>query len=253
MSALEALTQQSNAVTVTPNVRIRGAVSGVQRQIDVLVNSRVVDGVDRRVIVDAKLRRRKIDVTDVEQFEGMMRDCRARSGVLVCSAGYTRGAERRAERAIRLSLVTPEQLDASDFWEWYPCLGGCATARTQRNAGYVLYNQPFGLFMLNAPLTVMFVGKCDACADFHVWCNECGRQFALRGDETEGTCGARRGERSARPRSARCSGDLALIVLIHPSRLFRRSSASRTPYSSRKSDGIAPPVGACSARRMHRR
>lgn len=193
VAASEAVTRLSDAVAVTPNAHIRGAISGINRQVDVLADSRVVDGVDRRVIVDAKLRRRKIDVMDVEQFEGMMRDCRARSGVLVCSAGYTAAASRRAEDAIRLTLVTPEELDESDFEHWHPCLGHCATAGSRRRRpGYVLYNQPFGLFIANEPLIVVTVGKCDACADFHVWCDECGRQFALRGDEAEGGCGCDR-------------------------------------------------------------
>ena len=52
-------------VSVTPNASLIGSVSGVARQIDVLVEARWDEGVERRIIFDAKLRRRKVDVKDV--------------------------------------------------------------------------------------------------------------------------------------------------------------------------------------------
>src|SRR6266704_4770432 len=68
--------------SVTPNATLLGSISGVQRQIDVLVDARWDDDLSRRIIFDAKRRSRKV-------FEGLMRDVRASRGVLVCTKGYS--------------------------------------------------------------------------------------------------------------------------------------------------------------------
>jgi hypothetical protein len=70
-------------VSVTPNASLLGNFGGVQRQIDILVDARWEEGAARRIIFDAKLRKHKVDVKEVEAFEGMMRDVRASRGVLV--------------------------------------------------------------------------------------------------------------------------------------------------------------------------
>lgn len=182
----------SDETTVIPNARIKGRLSGVERQIDVLIDARLAEDVTRRVIVDAKLRTRRIDVKDVESFEGMMKDCRAHRGILVCSNGYTDAALRRAQQAITINLVEESRLDELDPNAWDPCLGTCTTRREGRRAGWVLYDQPFGLATLDSPLSIMCVGKCDECADFHVWCWDCGKHFALEGEEAEVHCGCER-------------------------------------------------------------
>jgi restriction endonuclease len=179
----------SDEITVVPNARLLGAISGVERQIDVLIDARLQEDVSRRVIVDAKFRHRKLDVKDVEAFEGMMRDCRAHRGILVCANGYTPAAKRRAQDTIAITLVRPDELDSFDPTAWEPCLGRCNDGkRRARSEGWVLYDQPFGVSIGDSPLSVMVVGKCDACHDFHVWCWECGSRFALVGDEAEFKC-----------------------------------------------------------------
>lgn len=182
----------SDDVTVIPNARIKGQLSGVERQIDVLIDARVSEDVSRRVIVDAKLRQRRIDVKEVESFEGMMKDCRAHRGILVCSNGYTEAAMRRAKQAITINLLEESRLDDLDPNAWDPCLGTCATRGQGRRSGWVLYDQPFGLATHDSPLSIMCVGKCDECADFHIWCWDCGKHFALEGEEAEASCGCER-------------------------------------------------------------
>ena len=56
--------------SVTPNASLIGSISGVPRQIDVLVDARFENDSTRRIIFDAKRRSRKVDVKDVESFEG---------------------------------------------------------------------------------------------------------------------------------------------------------------------------------------
>src|ERR1043165_2529171 len=89
--------QLSTDLCVTPNARIIGKISGRSRQIDVLIDSRHDTDNSRRIIVDAKKRTRKIDVTDVEAFRGLMEDVGATHGYLVCPTGHTQAAEKRAQ------------------------------------------------------------------------------------------------------------------------------------------------------------
>ena len=50
-----------------------------------------------RLIVDAKHRKRNLDIDDVEAFEGKMRDVQACHGILVASSGVTKSAIKRAQ------------------------------------------------------------------------------------------------------------------------------------------------------------
>jgi restriction endonuclease Mrr len=105
--------------SVQPNVTLRGTISGADRQIDVLIDHRWRGGTSSRILVDAKSRARPLDLGDVEQFEGMMRDCRASRGIIVCTAGWTAAAARRAQQTITITL-----LDYETALDEYVCQGG---------------------------------------------------------------------------------------------------------------------------------
>jgi restriction endonuclease len=64
--------QARTDLCVTPNARITGRITGIQRQIDVLIDARHDTDNTRRIIVDAKHRKRKVDVKDVEALLGVM-------------------------------------------------------------------------------------------------------------------------------------------------------------------------------------
>ncbi|MCA9897594.1 MAG: restriction endonuclease [Ardenticatenaceae bacterium] len=167
-------------LTVQPNVKIVGSLSGVKRQIDVLVDSRWNDGVDRRIIIDAKDRKRKVDVKDIESFEGMMKDCRASRGVLVCTHGYTEGAVKRAQEAITINVFTLDEI--LDFqWAYEKCLGICSQSEHNKKPtkrGMVLWVSYMGI-PSGTHMRVFQTGKCDGCHAFHVWCWECGLKFSV--------------------------------------------------------------------------
>jgi len=174
-------------VSVTPNASLIGSISGVRRQIDILVDARWEEGLTRRVIYDAKRRRRKLDVKDVESFEGMMKDVRASRGVLICSSGWTEAAERRASQNIDIRLMTVEEADDIDHAATDPCPHCRSTQRKQK--GIVFWDGQFPL-----PLggwAVVFTGKCDACRSFAFWCWECGEKLVVPDDETY-ECGCER-------------------------------------------------------------
>lgn len=106
------LAQQSETdLCVTPNAHIVGRISGVRRQIDVLIEARHDTDNSRRIIVDAKRRSRKVDVKEVERFRGLMEDVGATHGYLVSPVGYTKAAEKRAQSAVSIRIVTLDRLE----------------------------------------------------------------------------------------------------------------------------------------------
>ena len=192
VAALMSEQHASDDITVIPNAKIIGAISGVQRQIDVLIDAKWDDEISRRIIVDAKRYKKKVDVKDVETFEGMMRDCRAQHGVLVCPNGFSKAAKKRAQDAITIKLLPLEDVETFDLNAWDPCVGRCSYEPDYQKRGLVLYDNPYGLTIGKSPVSLMAVGKCDKCHEFHVWCWDCGERFALENeDEHQCYCEAR--------------------------------------------------------------
>jgi methyl coenzyme M reductase beta subunit len=170
----------SEAVSMTANAKIKGVISGRTRQIDVLVDDMRYSARASRIIVDAKRRSRRMDIKNVEEFEGMMRDCGARHGVIVCTSGATKGAIRRAQDFITITVLPYE--DALEFeWEYEPCLG-CHCAGLTARSGMVLWNHRItGL----GPGWLMYnTGKCDRCHQFHAWCSDCGSHLCVADGQT---------------------------------------------------------------------
>jgi hypothetical protein len=213
--------------TVLPNVMLQGAISGQQRQVDVLVDHRWQGDATSRIIVDAKERSDPIDIGDVEQFEGMMRDCCAARGIIVCTAGWTSGAQKRAQQAITITILGFKEALENFGWAYEECLGSCRRKTRSTRRGGVLWGEfmaeglsglrwggadeglsglrhvteeTFGYPVL-AGWTLLQVGKCDTCHDFHVWCWDCGEKFAI-GDGEVVTCGCDGREWASVPESA---------------------------------------------------
>src|SRR3989338_5146378 len=79
------------------NIKIVGK-SGVARQIDTLVKGKV-GAFDVMIVIDSKNHSSPVDINDVESIAGMVLDLGANLGVVVCPAGFTNGAKKRAESA----------------------------------------------------------------------------------------------------------------------------------------------------------
>src|SRR5262249_5035699 len=150
-----------------------GRLSDKSRQIDVLLDLRHDTDNSRRVIVDAKRRQRKLDVKDVEAFEGLMKDVGAHHGFLVSSTGYSGAAQRRAQDAITISIVPLEHVEQIDPTRWPRCLGAkCANGRVFWS-GYPELSM--SLLPISSPKAdvekrtwLHYVGKCDQCGKFHM-------------------------------------------------------------------------------------
>lgn len=174
-------------VSVTPNASLLGSISCVRRQIDILVDARWEAGMERRIIFDAKRRKRKIDVKDVETLEGMMRDVGASRGVIVCSNGWTKAARTRAAGNIDIKLMSVEEARELDHAAIDPC-PYCQTLK-RKTKGVVFWDGQFPLPLVG--WAIVFTGKCDICHSFAFWCWDCGEKLVLPDDEIY-ECGCER-------------------------------------------------------------
>ena len=170
--------QSVTGLCVTPNARIHGVVSGTLRQIDVLIEPRHAPDPTRRAIVEAKRFKRRIHVKDVESLLGMMDDVAARYGYLVCPAGHSEAALKRAQDSVRICLVPLDRIADFDPTLWPECRGErCTTGR--------VFWDGFCQVDLTATradassaapkhiVTPQKVGKCESCGAFHVYCFGC--------------------------------------------------------------------------------
>lgn len=174
--------------SVTPNAKIVGHLSGVSRQIDVLVDARWDEGLQRRIVFDAKMRKRKVDVKEVEAFEGLVRDVRASRGVLVCLNGYTKAALRRAQELIDIRIVTTEEAMEVDLSAADPCPKCKNDGRPV--PGLVFWDGQFPLPLVPG-WAIVFTGKCDVCHSFAFWCWDCGEKVVVPDGERH-ECGCER-------------------------------------------------------------
>lgn len=191
MVARLAADQLATDLCVTPNARIEGRISGISRQIDVLIEARHDTDNARRIIVDAKRRRRKIDVTDVEALQGLMNDVDATHGYLISPAGHTRAAETRAQQAVSIRIVPLDRLENFDPSTWPQCrTGRCSRGRIFWD-GYpelsIGVHPPDRADEIQTIRFVHYVGKCDRCGAFHVHCITC--DDLLHIPEGGGDCG----------------------------------------------------------------
>ena len=175
----------STDLCVTPNARIKGGISGRSRQIDVLIDLRHDTDNDKRIIVDAKCRRRKVDVKDVEAFIGLMEDVKAARGYLITPVGATRSAVMRAQNCVSISLVSLEHLEAFDPLTWPRCRhASCKNGRVFWD-GFPEVTFQISEIGIEAKESILarqsfvyYVGKCDSCGGFHVWCRSCNEVMA---------------------------------------------------------------------------
>lgn len=162
--------------TVIPNARIKGYISNRKRQIDVLVECRSGTDLDRRIIFDAKDKKRPIDIKEVEAFEGLMRDVQAKRGFLVCTNGHTKAALTRAQEHIGIRLISPDELDDFDPTAWDSCLSNtCSKGLVLWDTNFIVKDGPW--------VTLQNVGKCDVCGKFHIWCSDCGDRICLQKED----------------------------------------------------------------------
>ena len=81
--------------SIRRNVQLLGQYSKGSRQIDVLIEDEIA-GFRTRIVVDGKYFARRVDVTQVDCFIGLLEDVGATHGLLVTPKGYSEAVMRRA-------------------------------------------------------------------------------------------------------------------------------------------------------------
>ena len=121
------------------NVELPGRYSKRNRQIDVLIEDDVA-GFNTRVVVDCKHRSRRLDVTHVECFIGLLEDVDATHGLLVTPRGYSEAAMRRAHNHPKQILL--DVMNLSDLRQYQGFLGipysGNRAMRVSAPFGWIL-------------------------------------------------------------------------------------------------------------------
>ena len=83
--------------TVIHDTKLPGLKSGIDRQVDILIQESLGDSTIRTVI-EAKHYKRKVDVKQVESILGMLDDIGVDRGILITTQGYSKAALTRAHR-----------------------------------------------------------------------------------------------------------------------------------------------------------
>ena len=101
--------QLAPGAKVSHNAKIMGRHTEVMRQIDVLVEQNVGQ-YTMSVVIDSKDYKVPVDVKGVEEFHGLVDDVGAQKGVMVCPAGFTPAAKKRA-LGLQIDLYSPVDTD----------------------------------------------------------------------------------------------------------------------------------------------
>ena len=127
--------------SIRRDVQLLGQYSKESRQIDVLIEDEIA-GFRTRIVVDGKYFARRVDVTHVECFIGLLEDVGATHGLLVTPHGYSKAAMRRAYNHPKNIL-----LDVLNLSELRQCQGLAGIPYSGKKAMYV--NAPFGWIVDN--------------------------------------------------------------------------------------------------------
>lgn len=95
------------------NDSIQGKDSGIERQIDISIRFKEA-GCDFLIIVQAKNYKHPADVNVVGEFATVIKDIRASKGVLVCNAGFTKGAQQLAI-SLGIDLCTAHDAEVKNW------------------------------------------------------------------------------------------------------------------------------------------
>jgi hypothetical protein len=115
-----------------------------------------------------------------------MEDVGADHGYLICPFGYSRAAEKRAQKAVTIRLLPLEEAEHFNPSTWEKC------NREDCPKGLILWDGYPGVSLeLVDPVTgelssisfVYYVGKCDQCYSFHVKCLTCQDLFLLTNED----------------------------------------------------------------------
>lgn len=168
---------------ITHNIQIPDRLTGQLRQVDVwgeiYVGSHTIT-----MLIDAKFRKGKLNVKDVEEVESLGRAVKANKIAIVTSCGWTAPAEKYANlSSIDLKIMdTEEALDLILEDKWFMCYN-CEDECVVMDSDGVIYQEGSDLFF------IWYSGKCRNCGDIYFHCPACGdRKILENNDKYECNC-----------------------------------------------------------------
>lgn len=130
---------------VEHNVLIKGQITGVDRQVDVLV-TQMIGQYKMIIAIDCKDTKRPVDTKGVGEFSELVRDIKANKGVLVCPAGFSKPALKTA-KSYQIDLYRP--VDTGNHkWKIRASIPALCDFRSAALAFGIEYSAPLP-FMLN--------------------------------------------------------------------------------------------------------
>jgi hypothetical protein len=162
------------------NVFLPDRVTGQPRQIDVLLEVQA-KWHTIRILIDAKFRRRRIDVKDVEGVLGLAQAVGADRSVIVAANGWTQPAKAKADfysaELVLLDIDEALELVVENKWQLCPsCNVDCII---MNHEGSILIEDELG-----AGISVYLAGQCRQCGLAFLWCWACGEEGYLEPGES---------------------------------------------------------------------
>src|SRR4051794_35125517 len=89
------------------DVKLPGKFSGKDRQIDILVTGVFADGLEAGLTaaIDCKCYGKNVNVGHADKFVGLIEEVQTDLGILITNKGWSKAAEKRLPRGLRLRLV----------------------------------------------------------------------------------------------------------------------------------------------------
>jgi hypothetical protein len=133
---------------IAHNVRRKGVISKIPRQIDLLIETTLA-GFPLSIVIDCKCFSKKVDIKDVEAFLSFLRDLRASKGIMITNSGYSEAAYDRAmydTHDVELRIIDFKDLDRLQAFGGIPySRGHCAIISAPD--GWILDAAPKGPYI----------------------------------------------------------------------------------------------------------
>jgi hypothetical protein len=166
-AAVAILYEQAEGIgVVRRNVLLPDKVTGQMRQIDVLIELEA-KGHPISILVDAKFRKGKLDIKDIDGVLALADAVNASKSVIVAANGWTGPAETKAKfcNMDLLLLSVDEALDLVVEDKWQLCPGCEADCIVMDHGGFL---------EVDGAISVYLAGQCRACRLAFLWCWSCG-------------------------------------------------------------------------------
>ncbi len=158
---------------VKHNVYLPDKITGQNRQVDVWCEINI-EGHKINILIDAKYRKEKLDIKDLEEVESLANAVNANKIIIVTNNGWRNPAQKRAEYSnIDFRILTIE--DALGLIipnKWLMCYS-CEDECVVLNSDGVILRENHDLFFY------WYAGSCRKCKDLYFYCPECGDKKIL--------------------------------------------------------------------------